>query len=255
MRGSIDDRLRDALRQPAEISELPVSFSTFTRWDPASAKVQVVLAAAVPSAAAIGEYAIGYVMTDGSNQPIAGTTGRQGSGDTAPPGAPFGASLLLEPGVYRLQLGVVTSDGRRSSLVREINAVRPVDADPGTSDLLVGNRPEQGKGLTLVPESRVTGATVAAYLELYSARPEDLDWTFVHFEVARDDKSNALASEEAHMVNGPHPSWRVASADVDVQTLAPGPYVMRARIVRDDKTIRTVTRAFVLERPGAPAAH
>ena len=89
---------------------------------------------------------------------------------------------------------------------------------------------------------------MGAYLELYSEKPEDLDWTFVHIDVARTAESAALATADADMADGPRPSWRVVKGAVDVKPLPPGDYVARVRIVQDDKTVKVLTQSFVIDR-------
>jgi hypothetical protein len=99
-------------------------------------------------------------------------------------------------------------------------------------------------------EPRITGAGVAAHLELYSAAPADLDWTLVTFEIAQDADGSALVSEAADMIDGALPSWRVATAVMDGTALLAGRYVARARVVRDGKVLGVITRPFVVERAG-----
>jgi VWFA-related protein len=247
----VDLVLREAL-STAERSEVPLRVATFSRWDTASDKVRVNLTASVGApGASPDDFTVAYVVLDKQNKTVASDTKRPARPDaaTANQGAPFGAALVLDPGVYSLRLSVVNGEGRRSTVIRELDASRKTVDDLGTSDLLIGDAPAQGQGLTPVAEAHVSSGTLAAYLELYSDKPEDLDWTFVHVDVVKDEKGEALATEEAHMVNGTRPSWRVATGVVALEGLAPGAYIARARIVRDDKTLRVLTRPFVIESP------
>jgi hypothetical protein len=247
----VDLVLREAL-STSERSEVPLRVATFNRWDAASDKIKVNLAASVgaPGASA-DDFTVAYVVLDKQNKTVVSDTKKPANPDAAAAnqGAPFGAALMLDPGVYSLRLSVVNGAGRRSTVIRELDVSRKTVDDLATSDLVIGDLPPQGKGLTPVAEPHVSSGKLAAYIELYTDKPDDLDWTFVHIDVAKDEKGEALATDEIDMVTGAKPSWRVANGVVSLEGLAPGSYVARARIVRDDKTLRTLTRPFVIEAP------
>jgi len=246
-RRPVDALLREALSSTSERTEIPLRVATFTRWDAGSEKVRVNLAASVGAPGVnANDLMVGYVVLDKQDKTVASSSQRPPAAAKDQP-APFGAALLLDPGVYSLRFTVVNGEGRRSIVIREVNASRSATAELSTSDLVIGDAPPAGQGITPGAEPRITSGKLAAYLELYSNKPDDLDWTFVHIDVAKDEKGEALATEEAGMVNGSKPSWRVASGVVSLDGLPPGPYVARARIVLDDKTLRVLTRAFVIE--------
>jgi VWFA-related protein len=250
----VDLVLREAL-STSERSEVPLRVATFSRWDSASDKVRVNLTANVGAPGASPEdFTVAYVVLDKQNKTVASDTKRPVRPDAAAAnqGPPFGAALVLDPGVYSLRLSVVNGEGRRSTVIRELDASRKTVDDLATSDLVIGDAPPQGQGLTPVAEPHVSSGKLAAYVELYSDKPDDLDWTFVHLDVAKDEKGEALATEEVTMVNGAKPSWRVASGVVALEGLPPGTYIARARIVRDDKTLRVLTRPFVIDSPTKP---
>lgn len=244
---SLEERLRSALAAPSTFTDLPLQVATFLQWDPASTRVRVRLAAQVGQPGIQpGDYVVGYVVTDREGRTVVDWSQRQElfTPGTRSSAQPFGDPLHLEPGVYTIRLGIVDSAGRQGTEIRELNVQRSTAGDLQTSDLLVGS---PGQPLAVSVEPRVTGG-IAAYLELYSAMPEDLDWTLVTFEIAKDATSPALADEAAEIVEGKLPSWRVATAVVEAGTLEPGRYVARARVVHDGKTVGVVTRPFVLER-------
>ncbi|HEX5108733.1 MAG TPA: VWA domain-containing protein [Vicinamibacterales bacterium] len=242
----VEDVLRSALSAPATLTDLPVQVATFSQWDPKSSKVRISMTAKVGEPGIQpGDYAVGYVVTDRENRTVASWSEKQ------TPGAPSSglvAPLLLEPGTYSLRFGIVDEGEQKGTVIRELDVRRSIAADAvATSDLLVGSPPPRGEAPRFSVDPHVPIGPVAAYLELYSAMPADLDFTFVDFEIARDAGSPALARETADMVDGPLPSWRVATASIDASKLAPGPYIARARILRDDKTVGVITRDFVLD--------
>jgi hypothetical protein len=86
---------------------------------------------------------------------------------------------------------------------------------------------------------------VASYLELYLPNADPGGLT-VALEIAEGEASPALATTTLNIGAGSQPDWRVASGIVDVGVL-PGRYVARATVRREGKTVRTVSRPFVLE--------
>jgi hypothetical protein len=93
----IEELLRQSLESGTELTELPVRVATFAQWDPKSDKVQVSLAADLPQNVGVGsEYAVGYVVMDAQNRAVANRAQKQSgvAGDKAP----YGASMLLDPG-------------------------------------------------------------------------------------------------------------------------------------------------------------
>jgi VWFA-related protein len=253
---SMEDNLRDALSMRTALNGLPVRMTTFSQWDSGGDKVKVSLAAQLAAAAGDPSDAIvGYVLTDRDNRTIAGTTQKQRLLPIGRSGGPtrYGTTLLLDPGVYVVRMGVVDAEGRRGTVIREVNVQRSTSTEQAASDLFLGNPPASGQPLQPDVEPQITSGRIAAYLELYSAMPEDLDWTLVNVEIARDADAPALASEAAEVADGPRASWRVAAATVGLESLPPGSYVARARIVRDEKTVGLLSRPFILAAPNSAA--
>ena len=246
---SIEETLRLTLEAGSELSELPVHVATFAQWDAQSDKVRVSLAADLPPSGGSGEIAIGYVVMDAQNTAVAQRAQKQTAvAGTARDVAPYGASLLLDPGTYSLRFSVVDASGKRASVVRPVTVSRAMGPQPATSDLIVGNVLSAAETPRPSATPRITSGVMGAYLELYSEKPEDLDWTFVHVDVARTAESAALATADADMADGARPSWRIVKGAVDVKSLPPGAYVARVRVVQDDKTIKVLTQPIVIER-------
>jgi tetratricopeptide (TPR) repeat protein len=158
------------------------------------------------------------------------------------------SGVLLNPGIYSLRFGVVDAEGRRGSVVRDVNAWKMTGEPFATGDLIIGNAPSAGQGVRAEVEPHVTTDRLAAYLELYSTSTATWDQATVTFEIADNQDSPALTSLPARMAAGPQPTWRVASGIVAAQALPPGRYVARAQIVREGKAVGVLARPFVLER-------
>jgi VWFA-related protein len=251
-RRSPGEALRDTLTSPFAVSGLPVRVTTFAQQDPGSEKVRVMIAAQVGQAGAQeGQYAVGYIVINDENRVVASfgeqTTLSPGSGSAGEP-LRFASGVLLDPGIYSLRFGVVDSEGRRGSVVRDVSAWKMAGEPFALGDLIVGNVPAPGQGVPVQVEPYVASEDVAAYLELYSNVPETWNGAKVTFEIADDQDSPALVASEAAMAPGRQPTWRTASGLVAARALPPGRYVARAQITRDGKAVGVLARPFVLER-------
>jgi VWFA-related protein len=256
---SAEDNLRDALVSPFPVSGLPVRVTTFAQQDPASNKVQLLIAADVgqPGTAA-GDYTVGFMVIDDQNK-IAATWGakqRLSPAGTSPaePLAFLGA-VSVDPGVYSLRFAAVDAEGRRGSVIRDVSAWKMTGEALATGDLIIGALPAGGQGLNAAVEPHVGTEQVAAYLELYSTSAAGFEGTTVQFEIADNADSPALTTLPAQLVAGKQATWRVASGALGGRFLPPGKYVARANIARGGKTVSVLSRPFVLEgsAPGAAA--
>jgi VWFA-related protein len=256
-RRSPQDNLRDALGSPFPISGLPLRVTTYAQQDPGSEKVRLLIAAQVGEAGAKpGTFTLGYLVIDDQNK-VAASFGDQitltpGAGSPNEP-LKFVNSALVEPGLYSLRLGVVDSEGRRGSIVRDVSAWKMAGETFALGDLILGGIPAQGQNLTVQVEPYVLTEGVAAYLEMYSTSEQTWNGTTVTFEVADGPDSPPLTSVPVAIVPGRQPTWRVASGVIDAKKIPPGRYVARAKIARDGQAVGVLTRPFVFEHEGAVA--
>ncbi len=150
VRRSPQENLRDALASPFAISGLPLRVTTFAQQDPGSNKVRLVVAAQVGEAGAKpGNFTIGFLVIDDQNM-VAASYGDQvaltpGSGSPNEP-LKFVGGVVVEPGIYSLRLGVVDSEGRRGSIVRDVSAWKMAGETFALGDLIVGGAPTHGAG-------------------------------------------------------------------------------------------------------------
>ena len=254
---SPQENLRDALSSPFAISGLPLRVTTFAQQDPGSDKVRLVVAAQIGEAGAKpGTFTLGYLVIDDQNR-VAASFGDQipltpGAGSPNEP-LKFSSGVVVEPGIYSLRFGVVDSEGRRGSIVRDVSAWKMAGEQFALGDLIVGGMPTQGQGLTVQVEPYVLTEGIAAYLEMYSTSEQTWNGTTVTFEVADDPDSPPLASMPVTVVPGRQPTWRVASGVINAKMLPPGRYVARAKIARDGNAVGVLARPFVFEHAGAAA--
>jgi Flp pilus assembly protein TadD len=237
--------------------------TTFAQQDPATQKVRLTVSAQVGAAGAQpGQYTVGYIVIDDANQ-VAGSfltkaTLSPGAGSPNEP-LHFVSGVVLEPGIYSLRFGVVDDEGRRGSVVRDVNAWKMAGETLAMGDLIIGSLPASGQGLRPEVEPYVLDDRLAAYLELYSNAESTWNNAKVTFEIADNPDTPALATLSAPLAPGRQPTWRVASGIVPAQALPPGRYVARAQITRDGTAVGVLVRPFVLERAAgartiAPAA-
>ena len=258
-----DEALRDALGSPYPVSGVPVRVTTFAQQDPASGRVQLLIAAQVGAPGARPQdFTIGYVLIDDQNRVAASY------GDSRPlaplagsPNEPlsFLGAAAVDPGVYTLRFAVVDADGRRGSVTREVSAWKMSGEEFASADLVIGNAPAAGQPLRASVEPFITSDSLAMLLELYSTADAIWNQSAVTFEIAEDESAPALATLQARLAPGRQPTWRTASVVVGAAALPPGRYVARASIRRDGKPIGLLIRPFVLERAAgarapAPAA-
>ena len=252
---SPQDRLLTALKTPFAVSEIPVRLTTYAYQDTPSGKVRVVMAADVgqPGTPA-GEYTIGYVLIDDrGSMASSGQEKRKLEPIEGRANAPLGfiGAMAVEPGNYSVRFGVVDSEGRRGSVVRDVHAWKTAGEEFAVGDLMVGGVPGGSRPMMPQVEPRVSDGRVAAYVELYAAAPAAFDNAEVAVEIADDEGSAPLTVAPAQMITGKQNGLRVAQAIVTARMLPPGRYVARARITRGGKPAGVLLRPFILDTASA----
>ena len=257
-RKSAAESLRDALVSPFSVSGLPLRVTTFAHHDTGSDKVRLMVSAEVGQPGTPkGEFTVGYLLLADDNR-IAGnylekrTLEPAGASGDEP--LDFLGGVIVEPGIYTLRFGVVDSEGRRGSVVREVNAWKMAGETLAFGDLIVGPMPEAGKALRAGLEPHVASDALAAHMELYSTSAATFDNAAVRLDVVEDPDGAAIAGASAQLSEGAKPTWRTATGLVSIRALPPGRYVARARITRDGSAVGVLTRPFVIDRAAAPTA-
>jgi VWFA-related protein len=257
-RRSADDALRDALGSPFPVSGVPLRVTTFAQQDPASSRVQLMIAAQVGAPGAQAQdFTVGYILVDDQNRVAASYGDRRTLTPLAgSPNEPlsFVGAAAIDPGLYTLRLAVVDGEGRRGSVVRDVSAWKMTGEEFASGDLVIGNAPAAGQPLQASVEPYVTSDRLAMLLELYSTADAIWNQSEVTFEIAEDETGAALATLPARLAAGRQPTWRTASAILGAAAIPPGRYVARAHIRRGGKPIGLLIRPFVLERAAGARA-
>ena len=246
------DRLVDALRTPFGMSELPMRLTSFSYQDPTSSKVRVVLSTEIGQAGAKpAEYTVGFVLIDREGRVVASSSDKRrlepGDGREAP--LAYITAAAVDPGVYSARFAAVDPEGRRGSVVRQVNAWKMAGEEFAVSDLIVGDMPKTDEQLRPQVEPRVHEGRIAAYVEVYAKTPTTFDNTAVSIEVADDEDGPALIATPAQLAqpaSGSQPTTRMAQGLVPARMLPPGRYVARVQITRDGKPAGVLARPFIL---------
>jgi VWFA-related protein len=256
-RQTAEDRLLTALKTPFAVAEVPVRLTSYSYQDSNSQKVRVVLAAEVGQLGApAAEYTVGYVLVDDQgNVASAGQEKRKLEPLDGRTNMPLGfiASLVVDPGNYHVRFGVVDPEGRRGSIIRDVHAWKTAGEEFAVGDLMIGALPANNQPMRPQVEPRVAEGRVAAYVELYAAKPDAFDGTDVTVEIADGEGTAALTGAPAQIVTARDGVSRIAQAVVTARMLPPGRYVARASITRNGKPAGLLLRPFILEASAAGA--
>ena len=249
---SSDERLARTLRSPVAATELPVRVATYTYPD--SGRVRVLVATEVGGEVDFtSDVALAYALRDLEGTVLA--SGRQSvTAETADtprgPVLQYSRSMLVDPGDYLLRVAVLDGAGRRGSVEHPLRVEAPSDGPLAVGDLLVADTPT-GPGAFHPPvEALVASGLLTVYTELYGESASSLERARVVMEVAADPAGPAQASADAVLDAPAESRLRVVRAQVQVDHLPPGQYVVRARVLRDSAEVARRYRPFQIT--GAP---
>lgn len=258
-RGATDEeRLGELLGAPGTVDDIPITVSTYTMGDPMRGKLMLHIAAEIGAAATAEEtMAVGLVLMDGEGRPRA-TAGQRRELRPVDPRVPsplhYTGWVWIEPGDYTMKLAVIHPDGTRGSIEHPVKVDLTTAGAFKTSDLFVLDAPV-AVSIDFRPEvlTRVTGARVATYCEMYAADPSAFSETGVSVEIAANDDGPTLIGGKARP-SGTEPNRRMVQVALSTSMLPPGDYVARVIFTeRGEETARLV-RGFRIEHPAAPAA-
>jgi len=252
-----DESLVESLRSPLGVAGVPLRLTTFIYQDPkAPGKVRIVMAADVGQAGTpSGQYTMGFIVVDDQGRVVASRSEKpkleplEGRTNTS---LSYLDAVTVEPGVYEVRLAAVDAQGRRGSVVRDVNAWKMAGEELTYADLVVNHAATASSGLRPDVEPHVDADGVAAYMELYSTSEETFKNVSVNFEIADDDSAPALLTIPVELKPGAQPTWRIAQGFVGAEPLPSGRYMARARVMRGDKLAGVLVRPFILEP--APAS-
>lgn len=241
--GAQRNPLAGILRQPVDVTDLPVAVGAFTaRGDEPDTLKVILVGEAAQAAGARLPIQYGFiVLKDG--KPTHEIVDRF---ETQPTRSV--TAVQLAPGTYRLRFGAVDADRRGGSVDLPLRVGLRAAGDLQFSDLFVGTLGSEFKPAVTAAQ----GTRLMTMLELYTMRPEVFDDTSVVLEVRNAESAEPLATAEGLLRPTDSERRQVAEGPVPTGGLQPGTYTVSATISVAGTPIGKVTRGFILTDAAVP---
>lgn len=159
---------------------------------------------------------------------------------------PYSKLIVLEPGVYTLRVAVADRDGATGSATHRFQAALGTGDGVRISDLLMldAEHEAQDQLLTMV-DGRLRSTKLGTYVEIYPERGRSV--SKVTFALAGGPGAPPLLAVEGTM-RGRGLDGRIrASAEIDVQMLRAGDYIVMATAFDGEREVARVSRPFRFE--------
>ena len=154
---------------------------------------------------------------------------------------PILSSAAVPPGDYRLRVAALDSTGRRGTVDFEFSASLQ-DAPPlKAGTLMTGVMQSSSFRPRMIFDA--SAAAVTGYIEMYGVMPPGSS-PAVNFEIAPRPDAPALATTTGRVLGSSEPDRFVATGSVNIATLAPGDYVLRAVMSFNGQPAGRVFRTF-----------
>jgi VWFA-related protein len=195
--------------------------------------------------------AVGYRVLDGQGRLVTGSieTGRLDPLRTADGDALYYlTTVTVPPGSYAIKLSATTPSGRAGSV--EMNAAARLRPAGGLvlSDLLVAEPGRRASGTALTVDGRLVGRAVRTALEIGGAS----DPPTVQLELVPSGGDGPVLVGGASVRATAEPGRFSAEAFLDLASLAPGQYELRALVLKDGTELGRVARLLTLLPPPTP---
>ena len=244
----IEDQLRAAIATGSARYDVPISVGTGMRRGSGSAPIDLAVNVVIP-ASATGPLTTMFGLVDEAGAPKTMKSGRKVVASPSDGDAyRLAFSLPVSPGIYKLRFAAADATGAVGSLEAVVTATLPTMGPFQVSDLLTSWTGADGAPQFLGVEDLPAGVkTINVMLELYSARPSPED---VHVRLGLYAGTQSKPLGEKDVVPGRTGGTLRAEAPLSVDTLEPGPYVLRATVIVAGKEVGT-TRRFLKKNAGA----
>jgi len=251
----VANRLTRALNSPYLPASIPMDLTTYIVGEPQSGGIRVLLAAEVgcgPQAAA--EFDVGHIVTDATGTGQGSTVMRPEA--IVPRGAGvrcvyYASTFGVKAGEYAVRAVAMDSRSRAGGVERHLDA-RLAPAGPlGLSSLVLTDPAIRVDGkMKFVVNGSVAGSSVAVYLEMQRLQPGQAGSTskpMVQFEVARSEDGPAMVGSVPPVTEETTPGAWYAEGTLNLSSLAPGGYVVRAVVLWDGAVVGKATRSIVID--------
>jgi VWFA-related protein len=195
-----------------------------------------------------GDATIKIVLRDREGRRI--LAGEQPIGEPTGDGLSFSTHIPVEPGSYIVRVAIMDGAGHVGSVDHPAEArLVPVGALSAAGPLLIRVPP----GMNVVPRFALNGVRqderLALQLDL-EGDSADLSSAQVTFAIEPAEGGSVVLDTDATLTPSRTGGLVLAQAVTDIRRLAPGDYVLRARIASGGEPIGEVRRAFaVLDAP------
>ncbi len=231
-----------ALRSPTLATDLPVRVATWSLPGDGPGLVRLLIGAEIGGQAQAQGLAVGYVLLDAGGR-VAASASQALLDEPVSSPIPYSTAATVAPGPYTLRVAVRDGRGRLGSVDHHVEAGLVRVGPLAMSDLLLGRAPERGKAFrpAVVPEA--TGKTLLVQGEI-SGEKDVLDSASALLEVVSVDSGASLLTTSARLVRADGPGRRVVQGSIDLEGLAPGPYLARVVVASGGIPRGAIVRPF-----------
>jgi VWFA-related protein len=238
------DRLSEMLRQPVDVSEVPVALSVYTMRGDEPSTLRTLVGLDAGAAASVGPGEWGFAVFNDGNVVA---TGRQ---KLDKPGGPWTAAMAakLLPGRYRVRAAVIDGANRAGVVERALEVGLRGSQQVQFSDLLVGVADANGR---LQPSSRVMkGAPLSALVEVISADAAMLEKVRTMIEIVPGGSATPIKRFMMATQSGTLGAILTNSVEIATADLNAGPYIAIATPMIGEQPLGKVSRVFeIVSRP------
>lgn len=247
-------RLSRALNSPYLPASVPMDLTTYVVGEPQGGGLRVLLAAEIGCGAqAAAEFDVGHIVTDAAGNGQGSAVVRPEAIVPRADGAQcvyYTSAFGVKAGEYALRAVAMDALNRAGGVERHVDA-RLTPAGPlGLSSLVLTDPAVRVDGrMKFVVDGRVGGSSVAAYVEMQRLQPSAgtaADRPEVQFEVARTEDGPALVGSVPPVADETGSAAWYAEGTINLASLAPGPYVVRAIVVWDGAVVGRVGRSIII---------
>lgn len=154
---------------------------------------------------------------------------------------PLMTAALAPPGAYRLRMAASELSGRRGAVDVEFDARLTQAGTFALGPLMFGALAVDAFQPQLQPSA--DAPAIMAYAEVYGQPAAADTWTAT-FEIAHTPDGGAIVTTAGSVRSTPDPQRRAALGTLDLTTLTPGDYLVRAIVLRNGAEIGRVSRTL-----------
>jgi len=237
-----------ALGSPLIVSALPMRVASFALQGPELDRVQILIHADIGNDYSASKVTtIAYVISDQHGKVVEDRmfdVRLLPVMNGVPSALQYKTGASLPPGDYTMKFAAV--EGERIGTVEHVvHAALPRTDALSFSELMVGGPLDVGELLQPTIGYEVTFGAVHGYFEAYGPASADVS---VEYEIGTDATSPALLNVDVAPRRAGN-TRAIFTRVIPVQQLPPGKYLLRAIVSTNNRSVKTLMRAFEIVRP------